>query len=112
MTHLAKQWLAHAAIGLGWGLLGSSIIWLDVGVLPSVLAGFVSALAGATMKEGTDQTVFAALQKYNTGNHTHQGKLTCERLGWVGWDWLDFAQHLAGGAVGPWLHVLAWWLVT
>ncbi len=106
------QWTLHAAIGFAWSFAGASIIWLGAGVFVSWLVGFWSSLVSAAMKEGTDQTVYDALQNLDNasaGLHGHApGKEVCERLGWKGFDWFDFLQHAVGGFFGAWAHIAIW----
>ena len=105
------QWIIHVAIGAAWAFAGTSIIWLGASVPVALLVGLWSALVGATMKEATDQTVYDSLQEL----HAHESMTTwrgiphiCETLGWKGWDWKDYLQHVVGGFIAPWVHIWIW----
>lgn len=99
------QWIIHSGIGFGWSFAGASIIWLGSGIIAALIAGFFTAVAGATMKEATDQTVYETLQDLLGTKHGHD---FCAHLDWHGWDWMDYLQHVVGGFIGPWVSVLLW----
>lgn len=103
------QWLIHASIGGGWAFIGASIVWLGASAPLALLVGFYAAVVGGVMKEGTDQSVSNEIRRLDVFFVRAPDIMN---LQWNGWDWLDFAQHVAGGIVGALASVLLWWVAS
>lgn len=103
------QWGSHGAIGFGWACMFANIVWLGTPSIVAWVVGFSVSLVSATMKEGTDETVYQELLglegRHIEGDHVN-AKAMCRKLDWHGWDWKDFLQHAVGGFIGATVPVV------
>lgn len=101
-----NQWLVHGVISGAWAFVGAQVLWLGSPVFAAFVSAFYAGVVGATMKEATDQTVYDALQLGGSFEDV------CDYLGWHGWDWMDWTQHVVGAFIGAWAGIAFYFGVT